>query len=195
MRKTIFAITVLLFLSHAPALATTPEVQDKLDSLYVRLLAMKNVPDFDVSPLGEEWIAEAKALHPDSETLLQLMGEYAISGGKETDRTAACRAAYLEGEPFEFKPTPEPERLPAPTRGSAWVWAKDFVKARLTAPKTADFPWTDFSMANPNGGNIWIVKSYVDSKNALGAETRTHFIVTMEYLGREEWKLLKIVFE
>jgi hypothetical protein len=126
------------------------------------------------------------------------MGEYAISGGKETERTKACRVAYLEGKPFVFNPatpTPEPERLPAPTRGSAWVWAKDFVKAQLTAPKTADFPWTDFTMANPNGGHIWIVKSYVDSQNSFGAVGRSTFTVTMEYLGKEKWKLLKIVFE
>lgn len=60
-------------------------------------------------------------------------------------------------------------------KSGAWVAAKLFVKEKLKAPATADFPWSDPSFVTPLGNNRYQVVSYVDAQNSFGAKIRTNF--------------------
>ncbi len=72
---------------------------------------------------------------------------------------------------------------------SAKVIAETFVRRRLKAPSTADFAGvSDAKMVEISCGT-WRVVSYVDSQNSFGAKIRTHFAVTVEFLGKDKWVL------
>jgi len=80
---------------------------------------------------------------------------------------------------------------------AAYVQSKNFIRAALKSPSTADFPFIDFT-ANNLGNNRYEVRSYVDSQNSLGAEIRSNWVVVLQYQGGEEgdqrnWKLEKMV--
>ncbi len=78
----------------------------------------------------------------------------------------------------------------------AYVMAQGFVKAMLKSPKTADFPFLDYSHRNLGDGK-WIIQSYVDSQNGFGAMIRTQYQVEMQFNGgdwaeQRNWTLLDI---
>ena len=67
----------------------------------------------------------------------------------------------------------------------AFIQCKDFVKARLKAPASADFPFLDYSSAN-TGNETYVVRSYVDAQNAFGAKIRSNWTCQVQYRGGEE---------
>lgn len=67
----------------------------------------------------------------------------------------------------------------------AFVHCKDFVRARLRAPSTADFPFLDRQVTSPAAGTF-VVVSYVDAQNAFGAMIRNNYRCTVRYKGGEE---------
>jgi len=66
--------------------------------------------------------------------------------------------------------------------------AQNAVKARLSAPSTADFPGCGWSLGeydirvNPDR-TLFYVKGYVDAQNGFGAKIRSNFIVTIRHSG------------
>lgn len=62
---------------------------------------------------------------------------------------------------------------PLADRVAGWVACQHFVRARLRAPSTADFPW--YNGQGTVSGGTYTVKSYVDAQNAFGAKVRTTF--------------------
>jgi hypothetical protein len=63
----------------------------------------------------------------------------------------------------------------------------------IPSPATANFPYMDYQAKNL-GDNRFIVSSYVDSQNAFGALLRSNWVVTIQYLGGDDyesdnWKL------
>lgn len=83
-----------------------------------------------------------------------------------------------------------------PSETLAFIQCQDFVKERLRAPATADFPSLDRTSWDMSD-NTWVVKSYVDSQNGFGAMLRSNWHCKVQYVGndplsRSSWKLLAL---
>lgn len=87
-------------------------------------------------------------------------------------------------------------RAPRPMReddeGGAYVWARDFVRQRLKAPRTAEFPSVWNVHFTDMGDRKWRVVSYVDAQNAFGAEVRTYYDAVVRYVGKDRWELISL---
>jgi hypothetical protein len=84
----------------------------------------------------------------------------------------------------------------SPDKISAWVMAQHFVEARLKSPGTAEYGsvWGGTYQSPDDcvmslGKNRYEVRGWVDAQNAFGAKMRSKFIVRLEYLGNEKWRL------
>lgn len=85
--------------------------------------------------------------------------------------------------------SPEPPSEHSDSR--ALIEARDFVKARLKAPRTAKWPGlfaTDEKVTHLGDGTYAIL-SYVDAENTFGAMVRTHYVCKVRYVGEGEWRL------
>jgi hypothetical protein len=71
----------------------------------------------------------------------------------------------------------------------AYVMSQQFVKDRLKAPATTDFPAYGNVKAEYLGGCKHKVVGYVDSQNALGANIRTHYTAVVRYVDKDIWQL------
>jgi hypothetical protein len=80
----------------------------------------------------------------------------------------------------------------APTdhSSSASVRCQRYVRDRLKAPATADFPFLDRRIWKFDD-DIYVVKSYVDAQNSFGAMLRTNWHCKVQYVGGG-WKLLEL---
>jgi len=69
--------------------------------------------------------------------------------------------------------------------------ARDFVKERLKAPRTAKWPgWFDTDERVTHlGGGTYAILSYVDAENSFGAMLRMHYVCKVRYVGIGEWRL------
>jgi len=83
----------------------------------------------------------------------------------------------------------------APSDIEVCVTAHLYVKQLLKAPSTAKFPPCDFGKVSRLGDKQYRYQSYVDAQNSFGAMVRTYYVVEMEYLGNDEWKLKDIKWE
>jgi len=71
------------------------------------------------------------------------------------------------------------ETRPILTETKAYYLAQGFVKDRLKAPATADFPYS-FKRKRVND-STFIINSYVDSQNSFGALIRTNWSCIILY--------------
>lgn len=80
----------------------------------------------------------------------------------------------------------------APTdhSSSAFVRCQRYVRDRLKAPATADFPFLDRRTWKFDD-DVYVVKSYVDAQNSFGAMLRTNWHCKVQYVGGD-WKLLEL---
>lgn len=71
---------------------------------------------------------------------------------------------------------------------------REFVKDRLTAPRTAKFASYSQSRVFQAGGQCeFAVASYVDAQNAFGAEVRNHYTAKVKYVpDADRWQLLEL---
>lgn len=88
------------------------------------------------------------------------------------------------------------QELNSVDESQAFIISQNFVQAMLKSPKTADFPFLDYSHRNLGDGK-WIIQSYVDSQNGFGAMIRTEYQVEMQFNGgnwaeQRNWTLLDI---
>lgn len=67
----------------------------------------------------------------------------------------------------------------------AYTYAEDFVKKRLKAPATAEFPKTREKINHTTnyGEGKYKIRSWVDSQNGFGALIRSSFNCTIEFEG------------
>jgi hypothetical protein len=77
----------------------------------------------------------------------------------------------------------------------AFIMAKDFVKAELKAPSTADFE-SDYKYKKENDSTYSVILE-VDSENSFGAKLRSKWLVTLSYRGgdwtdQNNWTLQEI---
>ena len=97
-----------------------------------------------------------------------------------------------------FPGDPPSPREQAESRGTmAAIQCESFVRDRLTAPATADFPFLDREVRILGDNVNYMVTSYVDSENAFGATLRTNWICEIRYNGGEDadrsnWTLVNL---
>lgn len=73
---------------------------------------------------------------------------------------------------------------------AAYSRCKDFVRARLRSPSTADFPFLDHT-ATQHGADTFAVRSYVDAQNAFGGTVRSQYVCRVVRRG-EDWSLVDV---
>jgi hypothetical protein len=87
---------------------------------------------------------------------------------------------------------------------SACDMAHKFVKDRLKAPATAEFPacftltggGTKFASPRKGGiDTVFTVVSHVDAQNGFGAKLRNNFVAEVRYTGDERWQLVNLTFD
>jgi hypothetical protein len=101
--------------------------------------------------------------------------------------------------PANITSTPRAQAPADADETNAFVMCKDFVKDRLKAPASADFPWLDRQVTKRGPGRFTVV-SYVDAQNAFGAKIRTHYSCTVSFKGGSvfalrDWTLESLKFE
>ena len=73
---------------------------------------------------------------------------------------------------------------------------QEFVKRRLQAPATAEFPnpYRDGTMTVPLDSLTFRVTSYVDAENAFSAKLRRRFSCTVRKAEGDNWELVALTF-
>ena len=76
----------------------------------------------------------------------------------------------------------------------ALVMSEHFVKQKLKAPSSADFPYINDRqvVVVHKGGGRFIVQSYVDAQNAFGAKLRTRYQCELKQLEGQNWQLITL---
>lgn len=79
--------------------------------------------------------------------------------------------------------------------GGAYAVMQDFVKQRLKAPASADFPWSgEQGVTISNLGNQeYRVVGFVDAQNSFGAKIRTRYIGIVQKTDADNWQLKELV--
>lgn len=79
----------------------------------------------------------------------------------------------------------------------AYLMMEDFVKKRLKAPKTAEFPsvWSGRQdHVTYLGSQRYRIVSYVDAQNSFGALIRNNFVGEVEQISEDRWSLISFEF-
>ncbi|HYK57491.1 MAG TPA: hypothetical protein VEV15_13580 [Flavisolibacter sp.] len=108
---------------------------------------------------------------------------------------SACGDVSGTGK-YSYTPTAdEPKKDNTPSKSvleshktTAYVVGKEFIKAKLTSPSTASFPWGGSSKVTFEEDSSYRILSYVDSENGYGDEVRTHYNLLLKFHGGE-WLL------
>ena len=104
---------------------------------------------------------------------------YAARKKQEAEEEAAQEAAQKEGQARGAQ------------RITALVMSQKFVRKRLKAPASADFPYitdSDVSVASL-GDDRYTVSAYVDAQNSFGAKIRTHYVCVLRNTAGDTWVL------
>lgn len=91
--------------------------------------------------------------------------------------------ALVKGDGLDTKRSSCPD-------ADAITYSKYFVKQKLRAPSSADFPSTLKFNVRKTGSCEFIVSSYVDAQNSFGARIRSDFTVKLKMNQDESWRLL-----
>ena len=87
----------------------------------------------------------------------------------------------------------EKETIQNVNKNAAYTMAQSFVKDRLKSPSSAKWPWESSENVTEYLGNqTYVVKSYVDAKNAFGTEVRIKYYIKVKQADNNNWKLLDI---
>ena len=81
----------------------------------------------------------------------------------------------------------------------AFIISKTFVEQNLKSPKSADFPFNDFSYSIIKE-NVIEIKSHVDAQNPLGVQMRNKYTIVLKLIDSDisepaNWRMLSIKFE
>lgn len=79
---------------------------------------------------------------------------------------------------------------------TAFIQCKNFVRDRLLAPASADFPFLEHAFWDM-GNSTWVIKSHVDSQSGFGAMIRSSWYCKVQYVGgnvsdQRSWRLLDL---
>ena len=76
---------------------------------------------------------------------------------------------------------------------AAYAAAQHFVEQQLLTPGSAKWPWVLAEDVTADlGDGSYRITSYVDSHNLHGALLRTHFVCTVKYVSRQEWRCVSL---
>ncbi|UCE27102.1 MAG: hypothetical protein JSW52_12265 [Candidatus Coatesbacteria bacterium] len=83
-----------------------------------------------------------------------------------------------------------------PLPGDEILMSEEFVKGKLEAHETAEFPpWHSVDITSTElGENRYEVISYFDIENAHGDTVRTHYVAVLKYEGNDRWTLESLDF-
>lgn len=84
------------------------------------------------------------------------------------------------------------QEMSGPSGPSAFVACTDFIRQRLKAPKTAEFPSVTEATTMGVGSDKYHVVSYVDAQNSFGAMIRQSTDCTVQWLPTGQWKLVSV---
>lgn len=84
------------------------------------------------------------------------------------------------------------ERQDTASETDAFYMSKQFVTKTLKAPSTADFGSFGESTITRKSDRIFSVTSFVDAQNSFGAKIRTYYTCDLQYLGKDNWQLIKL---
>ncbi len=80
-------------------------------------------------------------------------------------------------------------------KSMAYIMMEDFVKRKLKAPSTAEFPGIfdgKLDHVKSLGGQKYRIVSYVDAQNTFGAQIRTRFVGEIQQTSEDEWQLISL---
>lgn len=88
-------------------------------------------------------------------------------------------------------------RTQGSTPGEAAWMATNFVKDRLKAPATANFPstYSDDICIESLGQERYLVRGWVDSQNTFGANVRTRWVCVLRHAGGDRWRCESVAFD
>ena len=133
-------------------------------------------------PLGKPDVGKKK---PGDLTWWQVVGILGLVGG-----LVVLFASGPCSSDTRDRRTSSPDKISAPEppdKMSAFLMSQDFVKARLKAPSTAEFPWYDKSFVGDLGGGRFRVNAYVDAQNSFGAQIRSRYTCVLKATGDDRW--------
>lgn len=79
----------------------------------------------------------------------------------------------------------------------AFYMSQEFVKDKLKAPSTAEFPRrsdSDVTVTKLGSGKYSVI-AWVDSENGFGAMIRTTYLATLHRVDADNWRLDSLIFE
>jgi len=82
------------------------------------------------------------------------------------------------------KKTSVEKKTPKDHKSGAYLTAEDYVKAKLSYPEEADFPWNS-SIPTVVNGDMYKVQGYVNTKNGFGVKVKVKFVCVLKYIGGE----------
>lgn len=110
---------------------------------------------------------------------------------KPVDSSATQKALSAAEQAMKPREKPQPDEG---TEFDAYVVAQGFVRDRLKAPATAQFPAQSQTRITKDHGMKWIVSGYVDSQNSFGALLRIRYRAEMTYRGKGNYYLDDLKF-
>lgn len=144
---------------------------------------------------------EPAATKPVQESL-SLNARYDAAEKRLTDRTGLGYGAWMlvllviGTIVWVFTSQERKSTASEPSAMMAYVQCQAYVKRRLLAPASADFPWSPPS-AIDEGGGTYLVTAYVDSQNGFGAMLRKNWMCKAKYVGGQaaspsSWRLIDL---
>jgi len=121
--------------------------------------------------------------------------------GKEQKSNIGCLGVLgiliIIGSIQQVLEDPKPEiKDPCAKEIEASIYAEDFVKRNLKAPKTAEFAPRRETFIESKKCGVYTILSYVDSQNSFGAMLRTEFKIVIKYdFKKNVWKTIEFEME
>ena len=141
-----------------------------------------------IGSLGDSDTAETtQAAGTKTQTAQVAAAEEKAGGVKEVDKTQPA--------PPQKRPKKAATWRDRDQSTMAYHMAADWVRGRLRAPATADFPGIFQGRADHVtrlDGQRYRIRSYVDAQNGFGAQVRTRFTAEVEQTGKDAWRLLSL---
>ncbi len=188
-----FSLAVILFVGLPATIATTGIVSDQREANFAALKEtdpsayLAALKDYDQS----RWIAELKTIDPEQHAIeVARIAEEEVRRREEEAKQQEEERVAAEAEAKQRRL----EECGEKNESMAFVMSQEFVKRRLRAPATADFPsWPSEYRSQAIGDCKYQVITYVDAQNGFGALIRSRYSATMLLHPDEgSWSALEV---
>ncbi len=180
-----FSLAVLLLVGLPATIASVGIATDQRESRFAALKEsdptayLAAIKDFD----QKRWLAELETMDPAQHaTEVARIAKEEAQRREEERVQAEAKAAQKRAEECGKK-----------NEVMAFVMSQEFVKRRLRAPATAEFPNITNSSSRAIGDCKFQVASYVDAQNGFGALLRSRYTATMLLHPEEDsWSAIEL---